>query len=311
VAATANGLWTPRLDPREVSLPFAGSLLLHAALVAAALWLPGVFFAPHVITVPPSYSVSLVTSLPESGSRPASPPRPAPPRPAPPPPAPKAPSAPPAPTPPPVVARPAPAPPPAPAPSDDLALPGRQAVRKSAPVPEASLRPPTPPRPTPPRAPSPPLTPPPPPVTRAVPPAPPAPIPAPAPPLAPAAPPVAAAPPPAVTASKSSGPELASSGTGAGEGSTLAYYLTLVDRKIQENWNPVGAAPLPEIVVVVRFRVLRSGQVKDLELETGSGLRSLDEAAMRAIRQSLPLPPFPNLLAEPSLDLRYRFVMEQ
>jgi len=29
------------------------------------------------------------------------------------------------------------------------------------------------------------------------------------------------------------------------------------------------------------------------------------------VRQSLPLPPFLNLLTEPSLDLRYRFVMER
>jgi TonB family protein len=124
---------------------------------------------------------------------------------------------------------------------------------------------------------------------------------------------VASVPPAAATASKVSGPELAGSGAGsvAGEGNTLAYYLTLVDRKIQENWHPVGTAPLPEMVVVVRFRVLRSGQVRDLELESGAGLRSLDEAALRAVRQSLPLPPFPNLLAEPYLDLRYRFVMER
>jgi TonB family protein len=121
---------------------------------------------------------------------------------------------------------------------------------------------------------------------------------------------VASAPPAAANGEKGSGAELAGSGAGAG-GSTLAYYLTLVDRKIQENWIPVGAAILPETVVVVRFRVLRSGQVRDLELETGSGLRSLDDAALRAVRQSLPLPPFPNLLTEPSLDLRYRFVMER
>jgi periplasmic protein TonB len=151
-------------------------------------------------------------------------------------------------------------------------------------------------------------------VTKAVPPGPPGPpvpTPAPVPSSAPPAPTVASVPPPAATSPKPSGPELAGNGAGAGEGSTLAYYLTLVDRKIQENWNPVGTAPLPEMVVVVRFRVLRSGQVRDLELESGAGLRGLDEAALRAVRQSLPLPPFPNLLAEPYLDLRYRFVMER
>ena len=301
MAVTATGLLGPRLNPREVSLTFACSLLLHGALIAAALWVPGVFFAPHVITVPPSYTVNLVSSLPGGSSRPAPPPAAQ--RPAPPP----APSAPPAPTPPPAAVRPAPPPPPAPAPSDDLVLPGRQAARKAAPAPEASLRPSAAPR-----TPNPPLTPPTPPATKAAPAGPPVPIPAPAPSSAPPAPTVASVPPAAANGSKTSGPELAgSAGAGAGEGSTLAYYLTLVDRKIQENWNPVGTAPLPETVVVVRFRVQRSGQVRDLELESGAGLRSLDEAALRAVRQSLPLPPFPNLLAEPYLDLRYRFVMER
>jgi TonB family protein len=84
-----------------------------------------------------------------------------------------------------------------------------------------------------------------------------------------------------------------------------------VDRKIQDNWVPVGAGTRQETVVVVRFRVLRSGQVRDLELETSSGSAGVDASALRAVRQSLPMPPFPNLLTDPSLDLRYRFVMER
>ena len=311
---TASGLLAPRLNSREVSLPVACSLLLHGALIAAGLLLPNLLYNPRVITVPVSYTVSLVSTPPGGGPRPAAPAA----RPAAPPAARSAP--PPA---PPAAVQPAPRPAPAPLPADDLVLPGRRSARKTVPVPE------TPPRPAPP-APAPPLTPP---APRATTPAPPAPRPSlPAPP-APAAPPpappvttpapaapapapapvISSAPPAAETGGKTSGPELAGSGAGSepGGGSTLAYYLTLVDRKIQENWIPVGAAPLPEMTVIVRFRVLRSGQVRDLELETGSGLRSLDEAAMRAVRQSLPLPPFPNLLTEPSLDLRYRFVMER
>jgi TonB family protein len=100
-------------------------------------------------------------------------------------------------------------------------------------------------------------------------------------------------------------------GSGAGGGSVLASYLALVDWKIQQNWVPMGAAVAPETVVVVRFRVSRSGQVRDVELESTSGNASLDASALRAIRQSLPLPPFPNLLTDPSLDLRYRFVVER
>jgi TonB family protein len=114
---------------------------------------------------------------------------------------------------------------------------------------------------------------------------------------------------------KTSGVEVAGAGTGAasgtGGGGAIASYLTLVDWKIQQNWVPVGPGASPEAVAVIRFRVLRSGQVRDLELETSSGNTSLDASALRAVRQSLPLPPFPNLLTEPSLDLRYRFVMER
>jgi TonB family protein len=84
-----------------------------------------------------------------------------------------------------------------------------------------------------------------------------------------------------------------------------------VDWKIQQNWVPVGAAGGPETVAVVRFRVLRSGQVRELALEASSGNASLDASALRAIRQSQPLPPFPILLTDPALDLRYRFVVER
>jgi TonB family protein len=98
-------------------------------------------------------------------------------------------------------------------------------------------------------------------------------------------------------------------GTGSGGGTALAYYLTLVDRKIDENWDRLGGTGGQE--VVVRFRVLASGQVRDVELEASSGNSGLDASALRAIRQSTPLPPFPNLLTDSSLNLRYRFVLER
>jgi TonB family protein len=99
-------------------------------------------------------------------------------------------------------------------------------------------------------------------------------------------------------------------GTGVG-GETLTSYLTLVDRKIQENWVPGEASAAPGAVVVVRFRILRTGQVRDLEIETRSGSESLDEAALRAVGLSLPFPPFPNRLMQSALDLRCRFVNER
>lgn len=283
MAVAVGRLETPGPKPREVWLTFGLSVLLHGLLVAGIVVIPH-FRVGTYITVPVSYTVSLVGAPPGGRSGGA---------PAPSPPAPAAVPAQPAP-------RVAPAPPPAPRPVEELTLPGRQAAKNPTKPVEPTLRPPTVPRPE---------------TTRPAPPnpAPPAPVAAPpAPVAAPPAPSVASAGSGAAAGTgKSGGVELAGQGTGAGGGTALAAYLSLVDWKIQSNWVPVAAAAAPEAVVVIRFRVLRSGQVRDVELDEGSGNASVDTSALRAIRQSIPLPPFPNLLTEPYLDLRYRFVVER
>jgi TonB family protein len=274
VAVTDPRLLARGPTPREVWITFGLSVLFHAALTGVIVLVPR-FQVGKYITVPVSYTVSLVEAPPggrgeKGGAAAAAPAQTAP--------APRA----------------GPAPPPASRPAEELTLPGRRTARKPTQPLEPSLRPPTvtgresvqsPPR------------------TAAAPPPAVATAPSTAPPVASAG--------AGTGAGKGSGVEVAGAGGGAGGGSTLAYYLTLVDRKIQDNWVPLGAAGPSETVVVVRFRVLRSGQVRDVQLETGSGNAGVDATALRAIRQSLPLPPFPNLLTEPSLDLRYRFVMER
>lgn len=275
MVVAADRLFMAAATTREVWVTFGLSVLLHGLLTTVIVLVPR-FQIGTYMTVPVSYTVSLVEAPP--GGRGGGGPSPAP-------------------VPTPAQVAPAPAPVPASRPAEELTLPGRRPARKASPEREPSLRPPTltgretarPNLPTPP-------------------------------PLAPAAP--ERAPPvasvaigsgtsPGAGVGKGTGVEVAGSGGGSGGGSTLAYYLTLVDRKIQDNWVPLGGTGARETVAVVRFRVLRSGQVRDLELETSSGNASVDGSALRAVRQSLPLPPFPNLLTEPVLDLRYRFVMER
>ena len=290
MAAAADRFFMPGPKPREVWLTFGLSVLVHALLTAVVFLVPH-FQARTYITVPVSYTVSLVNA-PPGGQGNA--------KPAPPPTAVRPPAlTPPAQVAPPPQARPAPAP--RPAPSEELTLPGRRPPSKQTPEREPSLRPP-------------PMV-----AKEILRPAPS--VPAPPAPVAPAVPPptpVASA--PSGTANgKTSGVEVAATATGAGTGtgqgpggsSPLASYLTLVDWKIQQNWVPVGTPGSPETVAVVRFRVLRSGQVRDVALDASSGNASLDASAVRAVRESIPLPPFPNLLTDSWLDLRYRFVMER
>ena len=275
MAASADLLMTGGPRRTELWLDVALSILLHALLVTL------VFLTPHFqigryITVPVTYQVDLVSATPGSKSGAAS--------------APASALAPASSTTPAV--RLAPAPRTSSRPSEELTLPGRQPARKAPETLEPSLRPPS----VTGRETSRPVT--------------PSPVP-----MTPQAPTVASGGTAnsAATAStgsgsvKETGVEVAGpKGSGAG-GTPLDNYLTLVDIKIQNNWVAVGGRP--EDMVVVRFRVLQSGQVRDIALETPSGDASLDMSAMRAIRQSLPLPPFPNLLTEPFLDLRYRFVL--
>ena len=309
MVAVAGRLFLPGPALREVWLTFGLSVLFHAALTVAVVMVPQ-FQVGTYIKIPVSYTVSLVDAPPGGGraGAPSAALRPAPVA------APPVPAA---------AARPAPAPTsaPRPAPTEELTLPSPPTARKPAPPPrEPSVRPPSvsakettrpvPPTPAPmaPAAPAAPATP----VAPTIPVPPPVVVPTiPVPPVTSA---TAGA---GIAAAKTSGVEVAgtgtgaASGTGAGGGSAIASYLTLVDWKIQQNWVPVGAGASAETVVVIRFRVLRSGQVRDLELETSSGSAGLDASALRAVRRSQPLPPFPNLLTEPSLDLRYRFVMER
>jgi TonB family protein len=288
MTALADGLMTAGPRPKELWQTAALSILLHGVLLAVVIVMPRFRIGTYV-TVPVSYTVNLVSVAP-GGRSAAAPPAPAAP--------PAAPATPPA--------RIAPAPPPAARSSEELTLPGKRPAKPPAREIEPSLRPPSvtgretlrPAAPT----------------VRTQPQAAPA---APVAPAAPAPPAAAVGPAPASTAAgtgsaKSGGIELAGGTRGEGSGgSALGYYLGLVDYKIQTNWNPVASGAARETVVVIRFRVLRSGNVRDVELETSSGDAGLDNAAMRAIRQSIPLPPFPNLLTEPFLDLRYNFVMER
>ena len=293
MAALADRMTVAGPRPKELWLTLALSIVLHGLLMAVVILMPRFRLGTYV-HVPVSYTVDLVSTTP--GGRPAAAaPAKAPvaltPRPAPP------------------VAAPGAAPPPPPAASDEeLTLPGKRTARKTPAEVEPSLRPPSVagketlrpapvdarPRPR---------------VEAPTPPARVAAQPPPAAPAGPAAPTTGAA---EAGPAKASGVELAGGERGDGTGgSSLGYYLGLVDSKIGTNWNPVATGGTGESVVIVRFRVLRSGNVRNVELESGSADAGLDNAALRAIRQSIPLPPFPNLLIEPYLDLRYTFVMER
>jgi TonB family protein len=67
------------------------------------------------------------------------------------------------------------------------------------------------------------------------------------------------------------------------------WYLEQLVGKIERNWRPVSNT----LRTTIHFRIERSGQISDVEVEEGSGNFLFDQAARRAVEASAPMPPLP------------------
>lgn len=87
------------------------------------------------------------------------------------------------------------------------------------------------------------------------------------------------------------------------------YWFTQAFYKIQLNWrNPVAADY--SIVCVVYFQVIKSGRVIELGIEETSGIRTYDEACLRAIERSAPFPPLPGDFRDEIIGITLPFKYE-
>lgn len=111
----------------------------------------------------------------------------------------------------------------------------------------------------------------------------------------------------------SENPESAQSGTISQSAMNAAgqnRYLALVQARIDEQWVPPPVkAHEQHLQVVLKFRILRSGKVIDLDIAKGSGNSYYDSAALRAVQRANPLPPFPSDIHKFSFDVRYNFIL--
>jgi TonB family protein len=98
-------------------------------------------------------------------------------------------------------------------------------------------------------------------------------------------------------------------GTGTGTPFPFPWYIENVLTKIELNWvKPYVQETTPqEYNCVVYFVITRVGQVKDIKIERGSGIATLDRSAESAIQSSTPFPPLPNQWVEPDLAFRVTF----
>jgi TonB family protein len=76
----------------------------------------------------------------------------------------------------------------------------------------------------------------------------------------------------------------------AGASFPYDYYLDQMLARIRQSW---ARPPVQGIEALLTFRVLRNGEVVEVEVRESSGSRAFDLAALRAVRNASPLPPLP------------------
>ncbi|MCP5054596.1 MAG: TonB C-terminal domain-containing protein, partial [bacterium] len=92
-----------------------------------------------------------------------------------------------------------------------------------------------------------------------------------------------------------------------------AYYIEALKNKISSSWYNALVSPgsSGRHVATVYFRILRSGQIRDLVLKQKSGIRTLDLSSLRAVENAAPFPPLPNQFTDRYLGVYFDFVWEK
>jgi protein TonB len=77
-------------------------------------------------------------------------------------------------------------------------------------------------------------------------------------------------------------------------GSELAWYRAALSQALYTQWRkPLLEGVREPLEVRVHFEIQPDGQVRDVRVETTSGVAALDRSALRAVIDAAPLPPLP------------------
>lgn len=83
---------------------------------------------------------------------------------------------------------------------------------------------------------------------------------------------------------------------------TYGYYLDRIVGVISANWTRPSVDPEIKQALLF-FRIQRDGTIAELKLVETSGSQLFDDAALRAVQSSSPLPPLPKSYAKDSLGI--------
>lgn len=101
-----------------------------------------------------------------------------------------------------------------------------------------------------------------------------------------------------------------SASSGKADDPTLSYYLAVIQAKVSARWTEPSTPRLgQEKRVSINMVVLRSGLVREIRIVDSSGDKGLDQSALQAVNDAVPLPPLPPLYSEETLPVLLHFVV--
>jgi TonB family protein len=89
----------------------------------------------------------------------------------------------------------------------------------------------------------------------------------------------------------------------------FSYYLQIREHRIKQNWEPPYEAIGNDSkrLAIIRFQVLKNGQIDNIDLITQSGKILFDQAAKRSILNTRNLPPLPETYPNDCLTVLVEF----
>jgi protein TonB len=105
---------------------------------------------------------------------------------------------------------------------------------------------------------------------------------------------------------------VAMQGQGGGDFATrYGWYVAAARRRVQPNWDPLSIDPnvrtSQTLHCSISFSVARDGSIHNARITESSGNRSWDNAGLRAIIASNPLPSLPNDFSGGSVEVTWDF----
>ncbi len=93
----------------------------------------------------------------------------------------------------------------------------------------------------------------------------------------------------------------------------FSYYIRIIQNKVSQNWNPLSRFEKNRIQkkVVLYFKIFSDGEIDDISIKDSSDNYSFDQAALRAIADSIPFPPLPEEYQENYLGIYFAFEFSQ